>query len=136
LINLRGPTGDPIVLDGRWVEVDAEAEPMTWWIRTQGDCVWGSGQVEDVQPGQVPVPWLVQSLNGVIGSDFVITGEILLLGPMTFSPQPPYSPLRMLIEVDDAGEVLLREDRDPGVPGPRCPDPNFCPDPVVLQRAD
>ena len=141
-IELRGPNGERIELDGEWVEVVEAGEPMTWWIRTQGDCVWGNGQVEDVetqdpffrQPGQV------QSLSGVIGSDFMITGEILFLGPLPAAltrSLTPYSPLRMLIAFDDAGEITLREDREPMVRGPRCPDPvSYCPAPLVLRPAD
>jgi hypothetical protein len=140
-IELRAPGGDRIVLDGTWIE-DVENSPMTWWIRTLGDCVWGAGQIEEVPP-EGTFEWgpdAVQSLAGRIGSDLVITGEILWLGPVpNGAPGNParYSPLRMLIEFDDAGAVLLREDREPGVTGPRCPDPGgYCPAPLVLQRAD
>ncbi len=136
-MDLRGPDGERIVLDGQWIEVDRVGEPMTWWIRTQGDCVWGDGQVEDVETRPIGQrPDQVQGLSGVIGSDFVITGEILMLGPGGL-PATPYSPLRMLIEFGAAGEIFLREDREPMVLGPRCPDPgSYCPDPLVLERAD
>ncbi|HJT64099.1 MAG TPA: hypothetical protein VJ839_04945 [Candidatus Limnocylindria bacterium] len=135
-IELRGPTGERIALDGEWIEVGDVGEPMTWWIRTQGDCVWGNGQVENVETRPVGQrPDQVQGLSGVIGSDFVITGEILSLGPPLDSA--PYSPLRMLIEFGVADEIFLREDREDGVVGPRCPDPaNYCPAPLVLERAD
>jgi hypothetical protein len=136
LIDLRGPSGERVELDGQWIEVDRVGEPMTWWIRTQGDCVWGNGQVEDVET-RVPLgPHQIQGLSGVIGSDFVITGEILWLGPSD-SALTPYSPLRMDIEFGAADEIFLREDRRPTVQGPRCPDPpNYCPAPLVLERAD
>jgi hypothetical protein len=136
---LRGPDGERIVLDGPWVEVDDVGAPMTWWIRTQGDCVWGNGQVEDVPPpGEFGGrPDLVQSLSGVLGSDFVITGEILNLGDLPLGQARslvPYSPLRMFILFDDLGEITLHEDREPMVRGPRCPDPVvYCPDPLVLR---
>ncbi|HJT63462.1 MAG TPA: hypothetical protein VJ839_01680 [Candidatus Limnocylindria bacterium] len=129
------------MLDGRWVEADDVGAPMTWWIRTQGDCVWGNGQIEDVPPpGEFGArPDHVQSLSGRIGLDFVITGEILNLGALP-PGQPgslsPFSPLRMIIEFDDAGEITLHEDREPMVRGPRCPDPvGYCPDPLVLRPA-
>jgi hypothetical protein len=114
---------------------------MTWWIRTQGDCVWGAGYMEDPPPeGTFEArPDHVQSLSGVLESDFVLTGEILLLGALpTFAGnQPRYSPLRMFIEFDETGEVLLREDREPGISGLRCPDPGgYCPAPLLLQRVD
>lgn len=132
-IDLRGLDGQRIVLDGQWIEVDRVGEPMIWWIRTQGDCVWGNGQVEDVE---TLGPHQVQGLSGVIGSDFVITGDILWLGPYDRG-LTPYSPLRMLIEFAAEGEIFLREDRGPTVQGPRCPDPpNYCPAPLVLERAD
>jgi hypothetical protein len=140
-IDIRTPSGARIVLDGAWIEVDTPVQPMTWWIRTQGDCVWGAGQVDDVPPDRTisAVPDLVQSLAGHIGSDLVITGEILWLGPMPIAaPSIPsrYAPLRMLIDVDDTGRILLREDREPGVSGPRCPAPGgYCPAPLVLQPA-
>ena len=139
-IDLRGPSGERIELDGTWTEVGTAGQLMTWWIRTEGDCVWGAGSIEDVPPGGTfeARPDHVQSLRGRIGSDFVIAGEIVWLGepPLGAPGTPPrYSPLRMLIEVGDAGEILLREDREPGVSGLRCPDPaGFCPAPLVLQR--
>lgn len=141
-IELRAPAGERVVLDGTWAEVGTAGELMTWWIRTGGDCVWGAGHIEDIPPeGTFEArPDHVQSIAGHIGSDFVITGEIVWLGsfPSVAPGNPPrYSPLRMLIEFDDAGEILLREDREPGVSGPHCPDPaGFCPAPLVLQRAD
>ena len=54
---------------------------MTWWLHSQGDCVWGAGQTPDVRTQDPSGPDQVQSLSGLIGSDFVITGEILFLGP-------------------------------------------------------
>jgi hypothetical protein len=140
-IDLRGPSGARIVLDGTWVE-DAAGAPMTWWISTQGDCVWGAGHTEDIPPeGSFDArPDQVQSLDGQVGSDFVITGEIIWLAalPSNAPGYPPrYSPLRMFIDIDDAGEITLREDREPGVTGPRCPDPSgFCTAPLVLRPAE
>lgn len=141
-IELRDPNGERIELDGTWTEVGTEGEPTTWWIRTLGDCVWGAGHVEHIRPeGDFGArPDHVQSLSGRIGSDFVISGEILWLAPFEpFTPGslPRYAALRMLIDFDDAGEIVLREDREPGVVGPHCLDPvQFCPPPLVLQLAD
>lgn len=75
-IDLRAPSGERIELDGTWTEVGTAGQLMTWWIRTQGNCVWGAGYLEDV-PGEGTFearPDHVQSLRGRIGSDFVITG--------------------------------------------------------------
>ena len=140
-IELRGPSGERIELDGQWIEIGDVAAPMTWWIRTQGDCVWGTGHIEGVgtEDPANPRPSDVQTLSGVIGSDFVITGEILLLAPLPPLSllRRPHSPLRMLIEFDAAGEITLREDREPGVSDPRCPDPVVaCLAPLVLEKAD
>ncbi len=142
LIDLRNPSGQRILLDGAWTEVDTTGQPMTWWISTQGNCVWGAGQVDEVSPDRTiaALPDQVQSFSGHVGSDLVITGEILWLGPLPIA-QPGsssrYSPLRMIIDIDDAGQVLLREDREPGVSGPRCPAPGgYCPDPLVLKPVD
>ncbi len=127
-----------MVLDGTWAEVGTAAPLMTWYIRTEGDCVWGAGHIEDVPPaGSLdPRPDHVQSLAGRMGSDYIITGEILYLVQCPCGITP-YSALRMFVEFDDSGEILLREDREPGVSGPRCPDPGgFCPAPLVLKRAE
>jgi hypothetical protein len=43
----------------------------------------------------------------------------------------------MFVEFDEAGGIVLREDREPGLTGVRCPDAGgYCPAPLVLQRAD
>jgi hypothetical protein len=141
-IDLRAPTGERIELNGAWAEVGTAGDLMTWWIRTEGDCVWGAGYIDEVPPegSDDARPDQVQSLAGRLGSDLVITGEIISLGALPFgAPGDPlrYSPLRMLIDVDDAGDITLREDRQPGVTGPRCPDPGgYCPAPLVLQPAE
>jgi hypothetical protein len=141
-IDLRTPAGERIELDGTWAEVGSGGELLTWWIRTQGNCVWGAGSIDNPSPAGTfeARPDHVQSLRGVLGSDFVITGEIVWLGALPLGAPgvlPPYSPLRMFVEFDDAGEIFLREDREPGVTGPHCPDPSgFCPAPLVLQRVD
>jgi hypothetical protein len=140
-IDLRAPSGERIELDGTWTEVDQASPVMTWRIRTQGNCVWGAGYIEDASPeGTFEArPDHVQSLAGVLQSDFVITGEIILLGADPFSPNPPlpYSHLRMFVEFNEAGEILLREDREPGVGGLRCPNPaGYCPPPLLLRRVD
>ncbi len=141
-IDLRTPSGERIDLDGTWAEQGTGGELMTWWIRTQGNCVWGAGYIDNVPPeGTFEArPDHVQSLAGLLGTDFVITGEIIWLGAFPTEAQAApsrYSPLRMFVEFDDAGEIFLREDREPGVTGLRCPDPSgFCPAPLVLKPVD
>ena len=91
-IDLRTPSGERIVLDGAWTEVGTAAQPMTWWIRTQGDCVWGAGQVDEVPPeGTIsaragPRPESRRS-DGVRP---VITGEIVWLAALpSGAPREP-----------------------------------------------
>ena len=137
-MDLRDANGERIELDGTWTEASG-GNQMTWWLRTEGDCVWGSGHVADIAAPGAPAaaPHTVQSLSGRVGGDFVITGGILFLGPRPLGNLPPYSPLRMLLQFDDAGGLVLREDREPGAVGPRCPEPTaYCPAPLVLERAD
>jgi hypothetical protein len=134
-IELRSPTGERIDLDGTWVE-DAEDTPMVWRIRTEGTCIWGSGEVEDIPYEETREPSSLQILRGHFGTDFTIAGEIVLLGPEAVALPPPiWAEVRFDIEVDENGEVRLREDRERGVPGPRCVEPTFaCYPPLVLVR--
>jgi len=137
-IELRAPSGELVVLNGVWRE-DTASTPMTWWIQTQGDCVWGAGAVGDTpSEGSVSsLPHEIQSLSGRIGPDFVITGEIIWLEPAPFTDYTAWAPLRMLIDFGEAGQISLREDREPGVTGLHCPDPTgYCPAPLVLLPVD
>jgi len=136
LIDLRTPSGERVDLAGTWTQVDTPGDPATtWWIRTLGDCVWGVGKV-DVFP-EDPVPATVQHLRGKIRTDFVIEGEIVLVGPAVVFPNTSiYAPVEIIIEFDDAGQISLHEDREHGVQGPRCPFPaTYCPRPVILRRS-
>ena len=85
-------------------------------------------------------PDQVQSLSGRIGSDFVITGEILVWvpspGARLAGAPARWAPLRMLIDLG-TDEILLREDREPDEVGPRCPGTfSYCAAQLVLRRAD
>jgi hypothetical protein len=134
-IDLRDPNGDRINLEGTWIHA-APGQEMTWWLRTEGNCVWGAGLIPRIlTPGDDTAPHDIQSLNGHLGGDFVISGEILYLTGAE-APLRPYAPLRMLVEFDDGGGLVLREDRVAGVIGPRCPILEYCPAPLVLERAD
>lgn len=132
-IDLRSPTGERLDLTGTWFE-DAEGAPMTWRIKTQGDCVWGVGIVEDIPFDEAFDAANIQTLRGHLGTDFVIEGEIVLMGQdVNFLRAPIYSPVRFLIEIDDSGQLSLREDRVHGEPGPRCVEPTYqCLRPLVL----
>jgi hypothetical protein len=126
-----------VALDGTWTqEVTEGSPPVTWWIRTVGDCVWGVGKTEDFATDPfADTPDSVQNLRGHIRTDFVIEGDVAHLGPSVFFVgEPVYAPVRILIEFDDAGEIVLREDRAYGVQGPRCDDPGgYCLRPLVLR---
>jgi hypothetical protein len=137
-ITLLDPSGTAVQLDGFWLEDEPPdgAPRMQWWIRVLGDCVWGSGSVTAIE-----IPPMqhgdVQVLRGRLGTDYVIDGEIVLLGVSdAFRSDPVYAPVRMLIEFDDDNAVVLREDREPGETGPRCVDPVLaCLRPLVLRPA-
>ena len=111
---------------------------MTWRIKTQGTCIWGVGIVESVPYEEANDVGNVQTFRGHVGTDFVIDGEIVLMGPdVNFFRPPIYSPVRLIIDFDANGQVSLLEDREPGVPGPRCIDPaNACLRPLVLRPGD
>jgi hypothetical protein len=136
---LRDPTGDLITLDGTWVaETHTSSLPETWWISTLGDCLWGAGVVAD-DLFDSPDPGRVQTIRGTIGQDFVVEGEIVRVATPHFRSgfERTYSPLRLLIEFDDDGTWVLREDRVLGEPGPRCGEPTvFCIPVLVLRPAD
>jgi hypothetical protein len=140
---LKAPDGSTVILDGTWTaETHTSSLPETWWFRTVGDCLWGAGAVGargDAELFDSPDPGRVQTLRGTIGRDFVVEGEIIRVATPGFATgfERPYSPLRLLIEFDADGTVVLREDREYGVGGPRCGDPNvFCIPVLVLRPAD
>jgi len=135
-IDLRSPAGEAVDLNGIWIQDDQEGrQAAKWWIRTLGDCIWGTGiydvYTEDPVSAQ---PFSVQGLQGRVGNDFVIDATIILLGPHA---APQYlAEVQLRIEFDPAGEIILRENRTPGAQGPRCPDPvGYCPAPLLLRRS-
>jgi hypothetical protein len=138
-IDLRSPAGEAVDLNGIWIQ-DEEGgrQPAKWWIRTQGDCIWGTGIFDDYTEDEfLARPDSVQGLLGRVGNDFVIDSTIALLGPHpSFAVMQLLAEVRLLIEFDPAGEITLREDRVPGVQGPRCPGGSvggYCPAPLLLR---
>lgn len=131
--------GERLELDGIWVQDEGEERrPMTWWIRTSGDCLWGTG-VADNFPSELADrrPDDVQNLTGTLRQDFTIASEVVWLGthPAYATPQY-YAEVDLIIEPDADGVITLREDREPGVEGPHCPQPlAFCPAPLLLRPA-
>jgi hypothetical protein len=141
-IELRAPDGTPVELDGRWIDQSrTDAGQTTWWIGTQGDCLYGVATVDEVpDEGLSMNPGTVLHYTGTILSDFTVEGPMLHLGP-----RPPYAPLlrideyvRFLIVFTDEGGVELHEDREPGVVtgGLRCVEQAFCFPPLVLVASE
>lgn len=150
-IDLRGPDGRPIDLTGVWSgppdSVGFYQSPNeTTWLRQVGNCVWAAIMDAEFRSdpsyvGDFDLPaGNLGTFSGLITSGFVIEGDLVSI--RHGSPMAPtiFVPIRMLIEFDTDGEIVLREDRDPSVLSPRCygmtgMDP-FCPAPVVLHRVD
>jgi hypothetical protein len=136
-IDLRSSAGEPVDFNGIWIQDEEEGRrPAKWWIRTLGDCIWGTGIFDDYTEDEFFArPDSVQGLQGRVGNDFVIDSTIVLLGPRpTMALPQTLAEVRLLIEFDPAGQVTLREDRIPGVQGPRCPEPlTVCPQPLLLR---
>ncbi len=136
-IDLRSPDGQAVDLNGIWIQGgEGGGTPATWWIRTVGDCIWGTGIFDDYAEGVFAFeysPDAVQGLQGRMGDDFVIDSTIVFLGPCPCGVQY-LAEARIIIDFDDDGQIILREDREPGAEGPRCP-VFYCPDPLVLRRS-
>ncbi|HET9497769.1 MAG TPA: hypothetical protein VFP83_05530 [Candidatus Limnocylindria bacterium] len=132
---LLSASGERIILDGYWVDESAGVR-LDYWIQTEGNCLWAAGQRNATPFEQAFVREDVQLLRGTIQSDFTVDGEIVLLGPTLAGNEPAnWAPARFLIEPGDDGQLTLREDRERGVPGPRCPEPTYdCLKPLVLIR--
>lgn len=135
-IDLRTPDGEGVNLDGTWFQEDATNNaPATWWVRQLGDCVWAAGIISDFPAELHPLETDLQVFRGHMSADFVIEGEILALGSTRFATNP-FAPIRLFIEFDENSQITLREDREYGVEGPRCPGLGNCLNPMVLRRTD
>lgn len=139
-IELVTTEGERLELDGIWVQdEEEERRPMTWWIRTSGDCLWGTGTADNI-PSDLEDrrPDDVQNLTGTLRRNFTIASEIVWLGTHPgHATVQYYAEVDLIIEPDADGVITLREDREPGVEGPRCPEPvAFCPAPLLLRPAD
>ncbi len=138
-IDLRTPSGQTVDLTGIWIQDEKEGrQPSKWWIRTLGDCIWGTGTYDDyTEDAFLTRADSVQVFQGRMGNDFVIDGTIVLLGsPPFFAVVQFFAEVRIIIDFDDDGQIMLREDRAPGVQGPSCPDPvYYCPLPLLLRPA-
>jgi hypothetical protein len=138
-IDMRVPsTGEALDLEGTWFVDPADGIPATWWTQPFGDCIWGTGIYDEIPEGFTAEAASVQTMQGTINNDFTIDSTVVLLGlhPEFVTPDL-FAEVHWRIEFDDAGSVTLVEDREPGVAGPRCPDPvGYCPAPLVLRPRD
>jgi hypothetical protein len=150
-IDLRGPDGGPIDLTGAWSGPPDSAgfyqsTNETTWIRQVGDCLWAAIMDAEFRSdpnyvGDFDLPaGNLGTFSGRITSDFVVEGDLVSIRHGSPLAPTTFVPIRMLIEFDSDGEIVLREDRDPSDLSPRCygmpgSDP-FCPTEVILYRVD
>jgi hypothetical protein len=144
LIDMHRPNGERLVLDGTWfAETHTSNVPETWWIRTLGNCLWGAGAVGGVDRADLfdrNDPGRIQTLRGtIISQDFAVEGEIVRVGtPSAFeASEQIYSPIRLLIDFDADGSLVLREDRVFGETAPFCAGATvYCMPILVLRPAE
>lgn len=136
---LLAPDGSRLRLDGTWIDQSRDdAGTMTWYIRTSGNCFYGTGTVADVPEGLYTHADTVQTYTGLIQPDYTVEGAFVHLGPTSDTTRnlPMYFAIPLEIEFTDEGGIVIRELREEGVIGPRCPDPTFCIPPLLLAPRD
>jgi hypothetical protein len=138
-INLRAPDGSRLELDGEWTDTSRDdAATMTWFVRTKGDCFYGVGTVDfsGMETGMFTDPSMIQMYSGTIRSDFTIDGAFVLVGPgesFYAASDPIYYRVPLRIEFTDEGRIIIREQRERNVIGPRCARAEACIPPLVLE---
>lgn len=141
-IDLRAPSGAVLDLTGEWTG-DWFAIPPSTGQRTfllqDGDCVWASISDDQFRAAPTDSRSLLAQYVGRLNQDFSVTGTLVTLfrwvDPFYYGEQPLRSPMNLLVTWDADGAIQLVEDREPGVQGPRCPNPvMWCPAPTVLRR--
>ncbi|MGH2488984.1 MAG: hypothetical protein ACRDFR_05150, partial [Candidatus Limnocylindria bacterium] len=137
-IDLRAPDGTTLNLTGEWGGGEWFATPGTGertFILQIGDCVWASITDDQFRDDPQPNASMLAQFSGRLAPDFSISGDLVALlrwvDPFTYGELEPLVPVRLLVEFDSDGRVVLTEDREPGVEGPRCPNPvMWCPAPL------
>ena len=131
-IDLRAPDGSTLDLDGGWVDESRDdAGQMEWEVRTLGNCFYGVGT--PFEPTEYSDSFTVQVFTGTIQDNFTIDGAFLHMGGHNDADTTRvYVPAVLLIEFTEDGGVVIREDREPNVIGPRCPRPEYCAQPLEL----
>ena len=140
-ISLVSPGGSQVELSGEWGGGEWFQTPGTnerTFFLQRGACVWASIMDDEFRADPQPQASQLAIFYGRLGSDFSIDGTLVVMmrwsDTFTYGNQPPGPmPFRLKVEFDADGSPVLREDRVPGVQGPRCPNPvMWCPDPTVL----
>lgn len=141
-VDLRSPNGETVDLNGEWGGGEWFSTPGTGertFIQQVGDCVWMAISDDQFRTDPTPNESLLAVFEGRVHPDFSVTGNLVTLlrwvDPFTYGAQSVVTDVRMLITFDGDGRMQLAEDRVQGVPGPRCPNPEFwCPAPTVLRQ--
>jgi hypothetical protein len=142
-IDLRAPDGSAVDLTGEWTGTSwfsGRSVGERTFILQLGDCVWVTVTDERFHAQPVPGEAILGVLLGTLATDFSISGDLVTLLRDAqvggFSDQQTYAAVHLLVEFDEDGQITIREDREPGVNGPRCTHPpSACPNPVELQRS-
>jgi hypothetical protein len=132
-IDLRGPSGELIDLDGEWAGSGVLAQDNEIALLNQiGECVYGSVSGYDSDGATA-----VTNLTGLLQPDFGMDVEVAIVHQTGVFKFGELSAMVMVVEWDDAGRLRLREVRDPGQRAGRCIQLQFdCPAPVIWYRTD
>lgn len=139
-ITILGPDGAPVDLNGEWGGGEWFPSPGTGertFMLQRGACVWASIMDSEFRANPQPEASQLALFYGILGSDLIVDGTMVVImrwnDPFTYGNQAPGPfPIRLRLDFGDDG-VQLVEDREPGVEGPRCPNPvMWCPAPTVL----
>lgn len=141
-VDLRSPNGETVDLNGEWGGGEWFSTPGSGertFVQQVGDCVWMSISDDQFRAGPKPNESLLAVYVGKVHPDFSVSGDLVTLlryvDPFTYGAQSVATEVRLRIEFDANGQILLAEDRVQGVVGPRCPNAEFwCPAPTVLRQ--
>ena len=141
-VDLRAPDGSAVDLSGEWTGTSwfsGRSVGERTFILQLGDCVWITITDERFHTQPVQGESVLGVLLGTLATDSSISGDLVTVlrdAPVGgFSDQQTFAAVRLLVEFDEDGQITIREDREPGVSGPRCTQPpSACPNPVELLR--
>lgn len=139
-IIILAPDGTPVDLNGEWGGGEWFPSPGTGertFMLQRGACVWASIMDNEFRANPQPEASQLALFYGVLGSDLIVDGTLVVImrwnEQFTYGTQAPGPvPMRLRLDFRDDGLYLV-EDREPGIQGPRCPNPvMWCPTPTVL----